>query len=167
MKIPLKPLDLEHLMYIHQTTSSSRSCILLMSLVMSTHLKCPWNYQQPLGKKKKLSIKEEQQSPSRIMENTCNATNSKQSTSFKWGWQPQEITSSIIRRKCSPFCLHSGRQHTSMQYKRLHLQKIIIYLFFEHEQQKVNVGSHMCMCHFCQIFHLSNNSKHSLKCFKT
>lgn len=63
MKIPLKPLDLEHLMYIHQTTSSSRSCVLLMSLVMPTHLKCPWNYQQPLGKKKRLSIKEEQQSP--------------------------------------------------------------------------------------------------------
>ena len=35
-KIPLKPLNLEHMMYIHQTGISSKSCVLLMSLVMPT-----------------------------------------------------------------------------------------------------------------------------------
>ena len=32
-------------MYVHQTGSSSRSCLLLMSLVMPTHLKRPWAHQ--------------------------------------------------------------------------------------------------------------------------
>ena len=44
-KIPLKPLNLEHMMYIHQTGISSKSCVLLMSLVMPTHLKLPWSHQ--------------------------------------------------------------------------------------------------------------------------
>lgn len=45
VKIDLKPLDLEHLMYIHQTGSSSRPCLLPVPLAMSTHLKRPWTHQ--------------------------------------------------------------------------------------------------------------------------
>lgn len=51
VKIPLKNQVLEDLMYIHHWWISSRSCLLLMSLVMPTYLVRPWTHQLLKSKK--------------------------------------------------------------------------------------------------------------------